>query len=288
MTRLIAIAVTASHLPVAAGPDDRSRSGIASADARPCPVSGPSGFTLLNPTPRELRRPMSTDRPDTTESPYTVDAGAVQLEMSIVEYTRDGDTRSLAAAPLNLKIGLLNGADLQLVFDPYLHEDPAEGSIAEGAGDLQLRLKLNLWGQDGGDTALAFMPFLTLPTADDDLGAGEVEGGLIVPLAIALPDDWSLGLMAEIDILHDGDDDGYDLALLHTATVARPIAGPLGAFVEYAGIVSGDAGREYTAFFNTGLTYAISGDLQLDGGLNLGLAGGAPEATIFAGFSIRF
>ena len=36
-----------------------------------------SGYTLLTATPANLMRDMSTDRPDQTESPYTVDAGAI-------------------------------------------------------------------------------------------------------------------------------------------------------------------------------------------------------------------
>ena len=32
-------------------------------------------YHLFNPTPRELLREMSTDRPDVTESAFTVDAG---------------------------------------------------------------------------------------------------------------------------------------------------------------------------------------------------------------------
>ena len=48
-----------------------------------------SDYNLFNPTPRELMREMSTDRPDTTESPYTVDAGHYQVEMSFVDYVHD-------------------------------------------------------------------------------------------------------------------------------------------------------------------------------------------------------
>ena len=36
----------------------------------------------------ELRE-LSTDRPDTTESPFTVDRGHVQIELSFAEWTRD-------------------------------------------------------------------------------------------------------------------------------------------------------------------------------------------------------
>ena len=34
-------------------------------------------------------REMSTDRPDKTESPYTVDAGHFQVEMDVLTYSYD-------------------------------------------------------------------------------------------------------------------------------------------------------------------------------------------------------
>ena len=117
-----------------------------------------SPYSLLNPTPRELRRPMSADRPDFTESPYTVDAGAVQLEMSFFDYAKNGDAEAWTIAPANLKLGLLNDVDLQFVFDPYVHADDG-AKTHDGFGDMQLRLKINLWGNDGGETAFGFMPF---------------------------------------------------------------------------------------------------------------------------------
>src|SRR5258707_15821817 len=53
---------------------------IAPQPVRPPPVDK-SGYTLFNPTPREYMRAFTTDRPDLTESPFTVDAGHFQLEM---------------------------------------------------------------------------------------------------------------------------------------------------------------------------------------------------------------
>ncbi len=84
-----------------------------------------SVYTLFNPTPPDLMRELSPDRPDKTESPYTVDAGHFQLEMDFANFTAT-DTegariRAWNVAPINFKIGLLNQVDLQFVFDNYLH-----------------------------------------------------------------------------------------------------------------------------------------------------------------------
>src|SRR5258705_1142018 len=48
-----------------------------------------SEFNLFNPTPLDLLREFNTDRPDKTESPYTVDAGHMQLEMDLANYSYD-------------------------------------------------------------------------------------------------------------------------------------------------------------------------------------------------------
>ena len=48
-------------------------------------------YHLFNPTPPERMRELSTDRPDQTESPHTVDAGHFQLEMDFVSAAFDRD-----------------------------------------------------------------------------------------------------------------------------------------------------------------------------------------------------
>lgn len=242
-------------------------------------------FHLFNPTPRDLMRELSTDRPDTTESPYTVDAGHLQLEMSFVDYVRDGDDDAWTIAPLNLKVGLLNDVDLQFVFDPYI--TVRNGDDADGVGDTQLRLKWNLWGNDGGDTALALMPYIRFPTASNDLGNDEYEGGLIIPLGMDIGGGWGMGLMAEFDVVYDEADDDHDLELLHTCAFGRDIAGDLGGYVEYIGIARFDGG-DYDALLGMGLTYALSADVQLDGGVNLGLTSDASDVNPFVGVSVRF
>ena len=72
-------------------------------------------------------RELSADRPDKTESAYTVDAGHFQVEMDLVAYSYDHDrsggddtrTEAWAIAPMNLKLGLLNDVDLQLMIETY-------------------------------------------------------------------------------------------------------------------------------------------------------------------------
>lgn len=82
-----------------------------------------SGFNLFRPTPDALLRDMATDRPDKTESAYTVDAGHYQLEMDLLTYTYDRaepeTVKALAVAPANFKVGVLNNVDLQIIAEIY-------------------------------------------------------------------------------------------------------------------------------------------------------------------------
>ncbi|MEN0020951.1 MAG: transporter [Planctomycetota bacterium] len=174
-------------------------------------------FHLFNPTPKSLRRPLSADRPDLTESPYTVDAGAFQLEMSFLEYTFNDsagvETDTYAVAPLNLKAGLTNDIDIQFIWTPYIRIDSDEGD-ADGTGDLQLRVKINVWGNDGGDTAFALLPYITLPVGDEDVSSDDVEGGIVLPFALDLAavglDGLSFGTQIEFAFERNDADTGFD------------------------------------------------------------------------------
>jgi len=255
--------------------------------AQEVPPPDKSAYSLLNPTPKELWRPLRADRPDFTESPYTVDAGAVQIEMSFVDYAHNGDSDSWTAAPINLKIGLLNDVDLQLVFDPYVHEKNGRAT-RDGVGDTQVRLKINLWGNDGGKTAFAIMPFLKIPTASHGLGNNKVEGGVIFPLSTDIAEGVGLGLMFETDFVYDETDDGYDTEFILTAVVGFDLTDDLGFYIEGIGIESTDSGSDSRAILGLGFTHALSTNTVIDVGVNFGLAGDADDVNIFAGLTLRF
>lgn len=245
----------------------------------PTEPSSVTHHTLFNPTPRDQWRDLSPDRPDTTESPVTVDAGAWVVEASYFDWRRDGGDDTYTVMATNLKVGLTDRIDLQTVFDAYTRE--AGG--AEGFSDVTLRLKYNVWGNDGGKTAFALFPFVKIPT-DTAISNGEVEGGLILPLSIDLADGVGLGLMAEFDAVHDGAND-YDLEFVHSAVLGFDVTERLGVFTEYVG-VSGPG--DYEAYFSAGATYGITEDLVFDAGVQVGLNDAAEDVGVFGGFTRRF
>jgi hypothetical protein len=131
------------------------------------------------------------------------------------------------------------------------------------------------------------MPFLTFPTAQDDLGTDAVEGGLIVPLAVELPAGWGMGLMTQLDRLRDDDADGYHFQWTNTATVGHDIVGDLAGYVEFFGSVDTEQTDDWEGTVDFGLTYAVTPDLQLDAGINVGVTDSADDLVVFVGVSWR-
>jgi hypothetical protein len=261
-----------------------------------------AGATLAVVIAREAAaqdRDLSADRPDATESPITVPRARLQLEMSFVDLSWDkagseSGTRTIALAPMVVKVGLDDHLDLQLGLDPFTSERSRDRSgargvtRAEGFGDTVLRLKRNLWGNDGGESAAAVMPFIKIPTADDSLGNDRVEGGLILPLAFELNERWSVGLMGQWDLVYDEVAEAYRSDLVHTLVVGTSLTDRLGAFVEYAGAVRVDGGEDYRGSVNFGVTCRVSDDVQLDLGTRIGVTPAAEDLGIFAGVTVRY
>ncbi len=260
-----------------------------------------SRFNLFNPTPAGLMREMRTDRPDKTESPFTVDAGHFQAELDIVNYTYDrfngipGDVRTEAVGigPINLKVGILNNADLQLVIQTYhsvrVHNFTTRQVIENrGFGDILPRLKLNIWGDDGGRSAFALMPFLKLPTNDDGIGNSSVEGGLILPLSLSLPYGFDMGVMTEVDFLRDSFGPGRHWEFVNSITFSHDLVGELSGFLEFFSSVSTESRSEWVGTLDVGLAYLLIKNVQLDAGAFFGVTRSAEDINPFLGISWRF
>ena len=259
-----------------------------------------SKYNLFHPVPKEQMREMSTDRPDKTESPYTVDAGHFQIETDLLILTQDRSVdsgvettrRSFGVMVSNLKAGLTNSMDLQVIVTPHQSEtvetsdSPTERD--SGVGDTLVRLKYNLLGNDDGPIAIGIMPFANLPTASGDMGSRRMEGGLILPFALSLPNEWSLGLMAQVNRAKNESDDHFHTEFISSFTMGHDIAGDLAGYAEFFSQSSDEDGADWIATADFGLTYALNPDVQLDAGANIGLTRAADDLNPFVGFSARY
>lgn len=110
-------------------------------------------YTLFNPTPPALMRELTTDRPDNTESPFTVDAGHLQTETTLFGYAHSGPQSSGSVSDsyefgtTNVRIGLTNWSEISLIWQHYgivqTHGSSLRSSMQQsGIGGLEIRTKI--------------------------------------------------------------------------------------------------------------------------------------------------
>lgn len=253
------------------------------ADARPMPEPGPAAL-----------RELTTDRPDTTESPFTIDAGHFQVETTVFGYARaprdqDGNVaENFEFATSNLRIGLTPSLELDVAAHPYAIASTGGGGAARGGiGTVDVRAKLNFWGNDGGTTAFAILPFVSIPT---DRGNGvsppDVEYGVLLPLAVNLGGPFGLGLNAGVNARRDDRASPYRVYGVATASLAVAWSDRVGGYYEIA--VEAGGNRAASTSLNTGITWLAGDALQIDVGAQFGVSGDAAAFAPFIGFSRRF
>ena len=95
-------------------------------------------------------------------------------------------------------------------------------------------------------------------------------------------------LLREIDWLQDANGSDYHEEIINTVTVSHDIAGKLAGYVELFSNLSTECGAKWTATFDFGFTYAVTRDIQLDAGMNIGLTDAADDLNPFIGLSLRY
>ena len=290
-------------------------------------------YNLFNPTPDSLLRPFNTDRPSKTDSPVTVDAGRFQLEADFANFTYDRynalrtDTRvqTLLVAPTFLKVGLFQNVDFQVLIPTYENirtdsrgvavtvTSPSTGTegtgtattttagatgrqvtTVDGYGDMFVRLKINLIGNEGGPFIAAVIPFLKAPTASSGVGNGRVEGGINFPINYSLPFSFTLFAQTRYDFLYNGDNDGYHTLFSNSIGAVRAIPGildgKLSMYGEFASAISSRESRTDPLVLtaDTGLIFQLTPNVALDVNGFFGLTRGAPDVNVFGGIGVRF
>jgi len=259
-----------------------------------------SGYTFFNPTPDSELRAFSPDRPPKADSATTVDAGHFQYETDIVNYSQTNvggvTTRLYQAFDPVWKFGLTNWADFELQYNGYQNlvaTSNATGAVVargSGFGDVFVKSKINLFGNDGGSAALAVIPYVKIPSDSVNTSNGAVEEGLIAPLQLTLPQDFGMTLMTEVDALKNANDNGRHVNFLNLVNLNHPVPGikNLSAAIELFSSVGTDPNTPPVYTFDTALIYLLTPNVQLDWGADFGLNRAAPAVQVFMGLSQRF
>lgn len=283
IVRLVGIAALATVLPGLAKADDQDK----------------SGYTLFNPVPDDLLRKFAPDRPTKGFSVRTVDAGHFEIETDLVNYTFSKylgvTTRNYQTLDPTFKLGVTNWMDVEVQFNGLQYSQTFDGGPvpnfqnSTGFGDVFLRTKINLLGNDSGPVGFALIPYVKLPSSTPLISNGAVEGGLIAPLALR-PGDFIVTLMTEIDDLKSATGNNRFANFVNLVSVSHAVPGTEGinATVELFSSVGTDPGTAPVYTLDFGMNFRLSQHTILDVGLNLGLNSAAPKAQVYTGVSARF
>lgn len=206
-----------------------------------------------------------TDRPDQTESSTTVPLKSLQIESGILfgNYENGLIKQTLIPSTL-LRYGLTKDIELRFVqqFENIKNDVTSQSDF--GISDLEIGAKIQLFKKEDINTEIAFLSHLILPTGSNDLTNDKF--GTINKLAISheLNDKLGLGYNVGYDNMGEGKGD-----LTYSVALGIGLGEKFGTYLELYG--------EHAEFsnwgtnFDSGLTYLIKDNLQLDVSFGLGL-----------------
>ena len=244
-----------------------------------------SNYTLFHPVPEAEMRDLDTDRPDKTNSAITLDAGHVQIESDLTNYTREGHGVGKQETWLwgntNFRLGLCNRTDLQIAV-PFVMDD---GSTT-GIGDLTVALKANFWGNDGGDSAAGIYAALSTPTGSSGLSAGTVQA-LISAIYQCSLGSFDAAVNSGVAIAADDDGSSHHTEIVNSISIGHDLFGPVSGYVEFFSSVPTSHSQDWVGTIDAGLLFAVSKNFQIDTGINVGVTDAADDIQVFLGVSWR-
>lgn len=250
------------------------------------------------PKPDPMDEPLITDRPDFTESTETIPAGHLQIESGYTfTYNREGGTRTTdhTAPEMLWRIGVTDSVELRFGWNGYTFSDSlsktgvgggSRKNTSQDANDLSLGLKVKLFEQEGWRPHFGIIAGVTVPTGAGGATTGDVDPGIVFLWAYDLSDGTAIA--GNVGIALPTEDGHRFVQTTASLSYAFALAEKWGAYTEYFGIYPSSDSDHDAHFFNTGVTYLVNKDFQLDVRVGLGLNEEAGDFFTGVGFSKRF
>lgn len=261
-------------------------------------VSVLSLFLGLGSSQAQATEPeLVTDRPDQTESAFTVAPRMFQLELGAGygEQRNDSTKTIFQSIPQALlRLGLARGFEIRLGIPGLEIEETssATGSTdTRGLVDATFGFKVVIEEERGLIPQTAFLGTLIVPSGDNELTSDRADPAFRFVFSNTLSSRLSLGYNLGMVWLTESDEPGVQDTLSYFDwTVALGISASkrVGCFVEVFGLSPIEGDRGSITAFDTGVTYLLTPRLQLDASGSIGLSDSAPDWALGLGLSFRF
>lgn len=248
-----------------------------------------------SPGPEE--EPLATDRPDFTEASSTVGKGRVQLEAgyTFARNREGGVTTTTHSYPeALLRVGALaDWLELRVGqnFGNSKSDSPDGAFSAGGTQDLYLGVKLGLTQQKGPLPEMALVLQSQVPTGHREVSAAKLlPGANLLYGWDVIEDRLTLGGSSQMNRAIDDTQRGY-VEVAQSLTVGYTLTKKVGAYSEwFAFLPAGAQGEGVTAqhYFNGGLTYRLTPNIQFDVRAGVGLSRTADDYFAGTGFGVRY
>jgi hypothetical protein len=136
--------------------------------------------------------------------------------------------------------------------------------------------------------AFGILPQIKFPTNTGNIGNDAYEGGVLLPVALAVPLGFTMTLVPEFDALKNSADNGHHANFSQIINLSRPIVEGLTGYVEFFAAESAESGSKNIYTFDAAVAYVVAPNLQFDIGTNVGLNKAAPDIQAYIGVSKRF
>lgn len=235
-----------------------------------------------------VSKPLVTDRPDATESPTTIAPGFIQVETGGFYERFDDNSVKTELFTYNttlLRLGLLDNLELRIGWDFVEGKTSVNGNrlpnVTSGFNPLLLGTKIAIAEEKGWRPEIGVLGHIYLPfTASTDYRPETTGVDFIFSFAHTLSEQSSLGY----NIGARWEDDSPEASYLYSLSYGHTITDTFGAYLEMYGNVPED--NKANHLWNTGLTYLISNNVQLDATVGSSITDGQ-DLLLSAGVSFR-
>lgn len=208
-----------------------------------------------------------TDRPDQTESSTTIPVKSLQIESGFLAgYTNNNNIseRQLLFPTTLFRYGLLRYFELRIVEQIERIKSDQPSYTHFGLSDLELGIKIQILKKETINTEITFLSHLILPTGQNGLTNHKPGTSSKIAVSHSINDFLGIGYNIGYDYFGIGNGD-----LTYSVSLGARVTQKIGSYTEIYGQIA--EFRDMIYNFDSGLTYLIQDNLQLDLSFGIGL-----------------
>ncbi len=227
----------------------------------------------------QILGPIQTDRPDQTETPFTVPDNRIQIENGFSFEKLNDSTQSFTLPTILFKLGLNERFEIGIISEFTVSPNSIE---SYGLNPVTVRFKEKITDEKGVVPTTSFIGYLAIPQfATENYKAKWFTPAFRFTMQHTLTDRITLGY----NIGAQWEDQSPEPIFIYTLTTGISLTDMIGAYAEIYGFVPQESGADHR--FDGGFTFLLHPNLLIDISGGAGINEIAPDFYGAIGFSFR-